>query len=263
MSYCTIVSNLTKKQANKLPSWKDKYPDGVVDISVLPYHPSWQPLFYNLFEDNRIKQIKNTLSSELENNGDIAMYPSPDLLFNAFCLTSLKKTRVIFIGQDPYFHPLEAMGLSFSVPHGMPIPSSLQNIIKNAQNNNHIKYDITHGNLEFWAAQGCLMLNTALTVLDNNKNCHARTWQWFTDKVIKHISNKKERIIFVLWGVPAFEKLKFIDQDKHEVIISSHPSGLSCCKQMKGNPSFNESDPFGDINKILVKWEEPEIIWQP
>jgi uracil-DNA glycosylase len=125
-----------------------------------------------------------------------------------------------------------------------------------------MKYEISHGNLEFWALQGCLMLNTALTVLRGKKFCHAKVWQWFTDKVIKYLSAHKDRIIFVLWGSPAYSKINLIDQDKHEVIISSHPSGLSCNKPMKEYPPFDDVDHFGDINKLFRKWGEPEIIWQ-
>ena len=254
---------LTKKQFNKIPTWKKTFPDNNVDISILNYHSSWSEMFEVLFNDDRMKLIKNTLSNELKKNSDAKIYPSPDLLFNTFCLTPFKKTKVVFIGQDPYFNAGEAMGLSFSVPHGTKIPSSLRNILENGKKNGHIDINPQHGNLEFWAMQGCLMLNTALTVMDGNKFCHAQTWKWFTDKIIRYISNKKEKVVFVLWGGPAYDKINLIDLDKHEVIISSHPSGLSADKPLRGYPPFNKFDHFGEINKILKNWNMDEIIWQP
>lgn len=262
MSSIVCVTNLTKKQMSKMASWQEKFPDGKIDIFTLPYHPSWEPLFEILRNSEQTKLVNESLTAVFENDPDALMYPKPDLLFNAFILTPFKKVRVVFIGQDPYFHQSEAMGLSFSVPHGIPIPSSLQNILSNGKKNGHMKYDIKHGNLEFWAMQGCLMINTALTVLDNQKNCHSATWNWTTDRIIKYLSFSCDRLIFVLWGGPAYGKLKYIDQDKHEVIISSHPSGLSAHKELQGYPAFNNYDQFGEINKLLNKWGEPEILWQ-
>lgn len=255
-------TNLTKNQVNKLKSWQEKFPDNKIDIFSLPYHPSWEPMFEILKKSTQTIAVNESLKAVFENDPNALMYPKPDLLWNAFILTPFKKTRVVFLGQDPYFQKLQAMGLSFSVPHGMPIPSSLKNILENAKNNKHIKQETTHGNLEYWAMQGCLMINTALTVLDNQKNCHSATWSWTTDRIIKYLSFSFDRLIFVLWGGPAYGKLKHIDQDKHEVIITSHPSGLSAYKGMQEYPAFNDYDHFGEINKILRKWKEPEILWE-
>lgn len=262
MSSSVCVTNLTKKQMSKLPSWQEKFPDMQIDIFTLPYHPSWEPLFEILRNSEQTKRVNEVLTAVFENDPNAMMYPKPDLLFNAFILTPFKKVRVVFIGQDPYFNQSEAMGLSFSVPHGMTIPSSLQSILANGKNNGHMKYDINHGNLEFWAMQGCLMINASLTVLDKQRNCHAATWNWTTDRVIKYLSFTCDRLIFVLWGGFAYGKIKHIDQDKHEVIISSHPSGLGANQSMQGYSSFNKLDQFGEINKIFKKWGEREILWQ-
>lgn len=262
MSTSVYHTNLTKKDVKKLQGWNDKFPDGVVNIFVLPRHPSWDELFEILENSPQTKIVNDALTNVLQSDPDALMYPRPDLLFNAFLLTPFKKVKVVFIGQDPYFQALQAMGLSFSVPHGIPIPSSLQNILKNGKDYGHITQDTNHGNLEFWAMQGCLMINTALTVLDNQKNCHAQIWSWTTDRIIKYLSFKCDKLVFVLWGGPAFEKIKHIDQDKHEVIISSHPSGLSAHKPMKCYPAFSKLDQFGEINKILKKWGKTEIVWQ-
>lgn len=262
MSSTVCLTNLTKKQMDKLQSWQEKFPDNKIDIFSLEYHPSWEPLFEILKKSPQTNAVNEALNAVFENDPNAQMYPKPDLLWNAFKLTPMKKVRVVFIGQDPYFQNLQAMGLSFSVPHGVAIPSSLHNILANGKNNGHIKYNAKHGNLEFWAMQGCLMINSSLTVLDNQKNCHASTWNWTTDRIIKYLSFTHDHLIFVLWGRFAYDKLKYIDQDKHEVIISSHPSGLSANKAFQDYSAFNELDQFGEINKILKKWEEPEILWQ-
>jgi len=259
-NYC--ITNLNKKQLNNLESWQTKFPNNEIDIFSLPYHPSWEPMFEILKNSSQTIAVNSLLKKVFENNPNALMYPKPDLLWNAFVLTPFDKVRVVFIGQDPYFHQLQAMGLSFSVPYDTAIPSSLQNILSNGKKNGHIKYEITHGNLEFWAMQGCLMINTALTVLDNQKNCHSNIWNWTTNRIIKYLSFSCSNLIFVLWGKPAFEKLNYIDQDKHSVIISSHPSGLSVNKEMQGYPAFDKCDHFGEINKILKKRNETEILWQ-
>jgi len=159
---------------------------------------------------------------------------------------------------------LQAMGLSFSVPYNFAIPSSLQNIYKNLQKYGHIRKIPNHGNLSFWATQGCLLLNTSLTVYEgaDNKNCHQSIWTKFTDNIIKYISDTNDYVVFVLWGAHAMSKCKFIDLDKHDAIISSHPSGLSADKPLSNYSSFNTYDHFGQINKLLQKHNKKPIIWQ-
>ena len=179
------------------------------------------------------------------------------------------KSKLIIISL-PYFnfqcvngkkYP-EAMGLSFSVPVGIPIPSSLKNIYNNAIKYDHFYEYPKHGNLEFWAYQGCLLLNTALTVKEKDKNCHSKLWSKFTNYIITKISNNHEKIVFVLWGAPALSKLDLIDTDKHAVVISSHPSGLSNNSPLGKYPPFSSIDQFGQINKLLKKFGKEEIIWQ-
>ena len=154
------------------------------------------------------------------------------------------------------------MGLSFSVPIGIPIPSSLKNIYKNAIEYGHFFRYPDHGNLEFWAFQGVLLLNTALTVQKGHKNSHSSIWSDFTNAIIEKISNKMNGIVFVLWGAPALTKLSLIDTKKHEILISSHPSGLSNNKQLGKYPAFSSIDQFGTINKLLKKCGKEEIVWQ-
>lgn len=263
--------SLTREKYSNTKTWIEKYPDCEVNISNIKYNISWKPLFTELFNDDRFKNINKKLSNEIEKDKDIIIHPAPNYVFNAFLLTPYNKVKVVFLGQDPYFdHEVfsskiihQAMGLSFSVPKDIPIPSSLNNIYSNLIKFEHIKGKPKHGNLESWAKQGCLMLNTSLTVLDGatNKNCHKLLWKWFTDKIIKYISDNKDKIIFVLWGADALDKLTLIDLDKHEVIISSHPSGLSANKPLKNYSSFASFDHFGQINNLLKKFNIEEINW--
>jgi uracil-DNA glycosylase len=264
------MSELDLASYSKEKSWKEKYPSNVVSLKkVIDVHKSWDVIFDKLLEDKRFKDIECELSKDLENEEEI--YPKPDYVFNAFKLTPLKKVKVVIIGQDPYFNSQvykkknvpEAMGLSFSVPHGVKVPSSLKNIYANLKKYGHMDEIPDHGNLESWAQQGCLMLNSSLTVKDGtkNKNCHQHLWQWFTDEIISYISTKKSNVVFVFWGRDAFLKSRLINIKKHITIVSSHPSGLSVNKPMGNYPPFASVDMFGTINKQLKEFEETEINW--
>ena len=263
---------LSVSDYKNIPSWNEKFPDGEIDFTEISHGSTkwgWSDLFKTLFKDKKMKKIKKTLEESMKKNEKI--FPYPDLLFNAFILTDIKKLKVVFIGQDPYYQcdidddviiP-QAMGLSFSVPNNMDIPMSLKNIFNNLKKNGNINKIPKSGNLELWAVQGCLMLNTSLTVVegDKNKNCHKGIWKWFTDYIIKYISDNCDGIIFVLWGAYAFDKSKLIDLDKHDAIISSHPSGFSCAKKLNNYDAFNDVDHFGKINKKLRDMKKVEIIW--
>lgn len=263
--------NIDVKQYSEYKTWKEFFPTNKINLRKIKYHASWIDIFEKIFADKRIENIEKNLSKELEINDNVIMHPAPELLFNAFLLTKYDKISVVFIGQDPYFDHIkynnknvhQAMGLSFSVPYDMDIPSSLSNVYKNMIKNKVLKDKPKHGNLEFWALQGCLMLNSSLTVLDgsDNKNCHQNMWKWFTDEIIKYISKNKDNVVFVLWGNDAYSKINLIDLDKHEVIVSSHPSGLSCNKKLREHPSFDEYDHFNTINKYLIKFKKNPIVW--
>lgn len=263
---------LTKSSYSKKSSWEKQFPDKKVSFANIPFHKSWDKLFDKLINNKRFEnRTEEGLTEELEENGNIIIHPMPEFVFNAFNLTSLKKLKVVVIGQDPYFDHEDykkrivpqAMGLSFSVPIGVKIPSSLRNIYSNLVKYKHIESIPGHGNLESWAEQGCLMLNTSLTVKDGslNKNCHQFLWSWFTDEVIDYISTNKDNVIFVLWGSHALNKKDLIDVKKHKVIVSSHPSGLSVGKPLKEYPAFNARDHFGEINETLEEWGRKKIDW--
>ena len=269
--------SLSKEKYVKYKNWGETFTDKNVNMENFAPKSSWDNMFKTFKTEKLFDQVNEKLSSVLGDLENELMYPYPSLVFNAFKMTDFDKLKVVFIGQDPYFdHEMllnepvpQAMGLSFSVPHGFKIPSSLSNIYENLVHFGHIQKKPTHGNLEFWAYQGCLMLNTSLTVLDGseNKNCHQFIWRKFTDGIIKYISNNCDNVIFVAWGASAYEKLSLVDLDKHEAIISTHPSGLSANKTMKPSgsskeyPSFNSYDHFGKINSILKRWKKDPIIW--
>lgn len=264
---------LTKEQYKNEKDWDEKYPDKNVLLDTSKVRSGWKPLFDKLKKDKRFATINSHLKAEMdEAEGELLMYPKPDYVFRAFELIDFDEVKVVIIGQDPYFNNEvlddvkvpQATGLSFSVPVGFSVPSSLKNIYNNLLKHGHILEKPDHGDLEFWAFQGCLMLNTSLTVLDGqeNKNCHSPLWKWFTDEVIKYISEKSKYCVFVLWGADAFKKSTLIDLDIHDAVISSHPSGLSADKAMKDYPAFNNIDHFGMVNSYLRKKKLKQIIWQ-
>lgn len=264
------VAKLNKTSYNVL-SWKEKYPDYKVDLNKLIINKSWKPFM----RSKKIKKNLNIISEYLSHcltvtNGKVNIFPYPDLVFNALNITPLDKVKVVILGQDPYFNAElynnkiipQAMGLSFSVPKGIKIPPSLCNIYKNMLFYGHINKEPTHGNLSFWAYQGCLLLNAALTVQEKCPNAHEGKWKTITDELIKYISDNTENIVFVLWGAPAYSKLNLIDKSKHKVIISSHPSPLSYKNKLKHYNSFENTDHFGKINKYLQKHDKSTIVWE-
>jgi len=257
--------SLTTKKYSKEKPWKEN-----TEIRNMPLDESWNKLFTELFNDKRFIVIENKIKKTIQDGKGELIFPKPKYIFKAFCTTPIENVKVVFMGQDPYFnHDIyknricpQAYGLSFSVPFGIMTPSSLTNIFKNQYKFGHINKMPNNGCLDYWAYQGCLMLNSALTVIDGEKNCHQKEWRWFTDSVIRHISDTREKVVFVLWGGDAYKKIGLIDLDKHEVIISSHPSGLSVAQQFKSYSSFQDQDHFGQINSFLenkIDWILPEI----
>ena len=246
-----------------MKSWKDTYPDKKIIIKFGTIGSSWCDFMKSILEATDIKKIEDKLSAEVDKNKNI--FPYPDMLFSAFTYTSFDSVKVVIIGQDPYFKlesgVPQAMGLSFSVPTGIAVPSSLDNIYKNMMKYGHITSIPKHGNLQFLANQGCLFLNTALTVAENEKNGHSDIWKTFTDSIIMKLSDVKDKLVFVLWGAPAFEKFSLIDKKRHKVIVSSHPSGLSCNTPMKTYPAFNNCDHFGQINEYLKANGQMPVIY--
>lgn len=252
-------------------NWAKTYPDHIVKLSSLNVHSSWKLFINNEMESEYFKKIEKFLSYCLRvTNGKIEIFPYPKLVFNAFRLTPINKIKVVILGQDPYINSEcvddneipQAMGLSFSVPIGITIPPSLKNIYQNLLKYGHITRIPDHGNLAFWAYQGCLMLNSMLTVQHKCSGSHKKHWPEFTDNIIKHISDTCDHVVFVLWGGYAYEKKHLIDSNKHKFVISSHPSPLSVNNSLAGYPAFVNQDHFKIINDYLKQYNKTPIIWQ-
>jgi uracil-DNA glycosylase len=183
-------------------------------------------------------------------------YPPKEMIFSAFKYFPPSETKVVIIGQDPYHGHGQANGLCFSVNDGITFPPSLQNIFKELERDLDIPIAIS-GNLERWAEQGVLLLNATLTVRENLAGSHqGKGWETFTNYVIKELSNQNEQLIFVLWGNYAQQKTKFIDEKKHIILKSGHPSPLSTNRGLWfGNGHFRL------INELLKQRGKVEISW--
>ena len=183
-----------------IKSWEDKFPDFNVDLFQLTINSSYKDFYESKIFKENIEKVNKYLSYCLNiTNGKVKIFPYPDLVFNALNVTPLNKIKIVILGQDPYFNsevhnnievPQE-MGLSFSVTTNIVTPSSLKNIYKNLKKFGHINKIPKHGNLSFWAYQGCLLLNTILTVQKGHPNGHSKKWSKLTDALIKYISDNK------------------------------------------------------------------------
>lgn len=183
------------------------------------------------------------------------IYPPGKLIFNAFNLCPFDKTKVVIIGQDPYHGPGQAHGLCFSVNDGVAFPPSLVNIFKEIQNDLGTPVPST-GNLTRWAHQGVLLLNATLTVRAHQAGSHQRKgWEEFTDAAIRCLAEKKEHIVFILWGSYAQKKGAFIDRNKHLVLASAHPSPLSAYNGFFGNKHFSRTNEYLTAHgKDPIQW---------
>ena len=214
---------------------------------------TWYLKLEKQFSSHYMEDLRKFLGSE-KKQGKI-IYPSIDKIFRAFDLTSFNTVRVVILGQDPYHGQNQANGLSFSVELGIPTPPSLRNIYKELTSDLGIEPP-NHGNLEHWAREGVLLLNTCLTVENGIANSHqGQGWEIFTDAVLSVINAEKVNIIFVLWGRKAQKKKKFIDISKHLIIESAHPSPLSA------HNGFFGSRPFSKINSYLSTNNLPPVNW--
>lgn len=214
---------------------------------------SWKRVLADEFSQPYFASIKAFLLQEKQAGKTI--YPPGPLIFNAFNQTPFDQVKVVILGQDPYHNPGEAMGLSFSVPKGVRVPPSLQNIYKEIQSSLGIAPP-THGDLTAWAQQGVLLLNAMLTVQARTPASHQKIgWQNFTDAVIRHLSAEKEGVVFMLWGNFAKQKKALIDQSKHYVLEAAHPSPLA------GN-AFQGCGHFAAANEVLEKQGKAPIDWR-
>ncbi|MCI5897666.1 MAG: uracil-DNA glycosylase [Anaerovoracaceae bacterium] len=215
----------------------------------------WDVLLDGEFEKEYYRELRRFLISEYRTK---VIYPSMYDIFNALKFTAYKDVKAVILGQDPYHGPGQAHGLCFSVKKGVPAPPSLVNIFKELQN------DIGqeppgHGNLESWAKNGVLLLNTVLTVRAGAANSHrGMGWEIFTDRVIELLNQRQDPIVFLLWGANAKAKKALITNPNHYVLTAAHPSPLSAYNGFFGCRHFSETNrlllPFGK----QVDWSIPE-----
>ncbi|MEH6704745.1 MAG: uracil-DNA glycosylase [Galbibacter orientalis] len=214
---------------------------------------SWKTVLHNEFEKEYFKELTSYVKEEYAHH---TCFPPENEIFNAFSYCPFNDVKVVVIGQDPYHGVDQANGLCFSVKEGIKHPPSLVNIFKELQTDVGKEYPDS-GNLEAWAKQGVLLLNATLTVRAHEAGSHQKKgWETFTDVVIKTISDKKENVVFLLWGGYAKRKVKLIDTNKHDILTSGHPSPLSANRGFWfGNNHFSK------CNEILLKNNKEPILW--
>jgi uracil-DNA glycosylase len=214
---------------------------------------SWKLLLEKEFNKPYFDSLTNFVKNEYTNH---TCYPKGNQIFNAFNLCSFNDLKVVIIGQDPYHGEGQAHGLCFSVPEGVTHPPSLINIFKEIESDLHIAYPKS-GNLERWAKQGVLLLNATLTVKAHKAGSHqGKGWEQFTDEVISIISKNKENVVFLLWGGFAKKKSVLIDNKKHCILTSGHPSPLSANRgYWFGNKHFSKANNYLKENKLKeINW---------
>jgi len=202
---------------------------------------SWKTILADEFEKPYFSVLTDFVRNEYKTR---TIYPPAKLIFNAFDQCPFDKLKVVILGQDPYHGPGQAHGLCFSVNDGIEFPPSLRNVFKELQND--VGKEIPRsGNLTGWAKQCVLLLNATLTVRANQAGSHQnKGWEQFTDAVIDIINKQKQGVVFILWGNYAISKVKFIDQNKHLVLSSVHPSPLSASRGFFGNHHFSSANEF-------------------
>jgi uracil-DNA glycosylase len=212
---------------------------------------SWRDVLRNETTQSYFEQLGEFVSRE---RNEFNVFPSEDNVFAALQLTAPRDVRVVIVGQDPYHGAGQAHGLSFSVQYGTRIPPSLRNIYAELHTDLEVPLP-THGNLEAWAKQGVLLLNTSLTVREGEAGSHSgHGWETFTDAIISYLGSQEQHTVFVLWGAHAGKKKPLISH-QHTVITSVHPSPLSAHR------GFIGSRPFSQANRALADHNQSEINW--
>jgi len=215
---------------------------------------SWLNLIIDEFHKQYMDDIKKIIIENKKNG--ITIYPPSSKIFNAFKLTEFNTIKVVILGQDPYHQEGQAHGLSFSVPRNVPPPPSLINIYKELSVDIDPNFDNSNGNLDSWAKQGVFLLNTTLTVQKGKPLSHSKIgWSVFTDRVIEVISNNKEKVVFILWGMQAQSKKHLINETKHIILQSAHPSPLSAHRGFFGSKPFSKTNHYLESNDLkMIEW---------
>ncbi|MCX2585392.1 uracil-DNA glycosylase [Pedobacter sp. MR22-3] len=215
----------------------------------------WLAVLDQEFEKDYMKNLKSFLKEEKEKGTTV--YPKGQDIFRAMNTTPFDQVKVVILGQDPYHGVGQAHGLSFSVQRGMTIPPSLKNIYKELETDIEGFKSPPHGNLMHWAEQGVLLLNATLTVRAAEAGSHQnRGWEIFTDEIIKSLSEKREHLVFLLWGKYAQQKASLIDQKKHYVLTAAHPSPFSAYNGFFGSKHFSKA------NQLLIQNNLTPIDWK-
>ena len=214
---------------------------------------SWKRALQSEFEKPYFAGLVSYLHEQKASGATI--YPPGSAIFRAFELTPVDKVKVVILGQDPYHNPGQAMGLSFSVPTGVPAPPSLKNVFKEIESDLGIRMSGSP-DLTPWAEQGVLLLNAILTVRAGEAASHrGKGWELFTDAVIKYISDNCDGVVFLLWGGFARNKRGLIDTSRHYVLEAAHPSPLA-------GGAFFGCRHFSRTNEILCNEHKTPINWQ-
>lgn len=211
----------------------------------------WRVVLKDIMQTPNYQQLEARVNQAYNQQ---QVFPPKAAIFNALNQVTLNDIKVVILGQDPYHGPNQANGLSFSVNEGMPLPPSLQNIFKELASD--LEIENKSGDLTPWAQQGVLLLNSVLTVEQGKAHSH-KNWGWeiFTDEVLTIINQRKQPVVFILWGAYAQKKEKLINKDRHFVIKSAHPSPLSAYR------GFFGSHPFSLTNQYLLKSHQHPIDW--
>lgn len=218
-----------------------------------PTNTTWANALKDILENPSYKTLKNTVT---QCQKEELVVPDNNNIFKAFELTDLNNVKVVILGQDPYPNPKDAMGLAFSIPSDNKLPKSLINIFKELHTD--LKTPLrTSGDLTDWAQQGVLLLNTALTNIAGERDAHKKIgWQKsFTIPVIKELNNQARPLVFILWGNPAQKYAKYITNNNHLILESSHPSPLGAYRGFWG------SKPFSKTNQYLEDTGQTPIDW--
>lgn len=220
---------------------------------TIPVENDWAPILKEASETTSYQQLREFLKKEYETE---TIYPEKENIWQAFEWTPYSKVKAVILGQDPYIRENQALGLSFSVKPGVKVPPSLKNIYKELESD--LGYPpVDHGYLKSWAEEGVLLLNTVLTVREGLSHSHkGKGWEALTDFVIQKLNEREEPIVFILWGNPSIKKRTLIDETKHIVLTSPHPSPLSARR------GFFGTKPFSKTNEALIQSGQEPINWK-
>jgi uracil-DNA glycosylase len=227
-------------------------------MTEIKLHQSWKDVLRDEFDKDYMRQLKSFLVQQKLQG--ITVYPKGEDIFNALNSTPLDEVKVVIIGQDPYHGPEQAHGLCFSVKKDIKIPPSLRNIYKELHSDCQFKIP-NHGNLQSWANQGVLLLNSVLTVNQAQAGSHQnKGWEIFTDNIIAEVNKRRKNVVYFLWGSYAQKKGQQIDENNNLVLKSVHPSPLSAHRGFFGCKHFSQCNAYLELNnKEAIHWQLPML----